>query len=109
MNNQSFECRPRHGSLPLVPLVLLLPVSCTPGLVDWTGTAEGLVELAGHAAGTCSCAGGKAIGDFERREASRERLRERPRMHCVIAPKKSRDTGDVGDVGDAGGDRLPDD
>ena len=47
-----------------------------------------------------------AIGDFGRRGASRERLRERPRMRCVIAPKKSRE---VGDAGDAGGDMLPDD
>jgi hypothetical protein len=54
------------------------------------------------------CLGGDAMGDFDRRrDASRDRLLERPRTRAVMAPKKSavaRDVGDVGDAGDMGGD-----
>lgn len=48
------------------------------------------------------------MGDFDRlRDASRDRLLERPRTRALIAPKKSdaaRDVVDVGDAGDVGGD-----
>ena len=56
------------------------------------------------------------MGDFERlRDASRDRLLERPRTRALIAPKKdcsvgdARDAGEVGDVGEYGGDIWPDD
>jgi hypothetical protein len=42
------------------------------------------------------------MGVFDRSDASRERLLERPRTRAVIAPKKARDVGDVGDAGDKG-------
>lgn len=54
------------------------------------------------------------MGDFDRREASLERLRERPRMREVIAPKNDSSVGepagprDVGDEGERGGDNCPD-
>jgi hypothetical protein len=48
------------------------------------------------------CLGGDAIGAFDRREASRERLLERPRTRAFRAPKKARDVGDVGDAVDVG-------
>jgi hypothetical protein len=61
------------------------------------------------------CRGGDAIiGDFERlRDASRERLLERPRTRADMAAKKFCSVGelprDVGDVGEKGGDIWPDD
>jgi hypothetical protein len=59
------------------------------------------------------CLGGDSMGDFERwRDASRDRLLERPRTREVIAPKKSavaRDVGEFSDVGDMGGDVWSDD
>lgn len=51
------------------------------------------------------------MGDFVRLSdvAPRERLRERPRMRAVMAPKKDSSVGDVairelGDPGEHGGD-----
>lgn len=67
--------------------------------------------------GCAMCRGGDTImGDLERlRDASRDRLLERPRTVALMAPKKDRSVGDaidfgeVGDVGEYGGDMLPDD
>jgi hypothetical protein len=51
------------------------------------------------------CLGGDIMGDFDRwRDASRDRLLERPRTRAVMAPKKSAVARDVGDAGDIGGD-----
>jgi hypothetical protein len=64
--SQSFECRPLHGSL---PLVLLLPASCILGLLFCTGTVPGLVGLVGLATEVCcDCGptGGRTMGDLER-------------------------------------------
>jgi hypothetical protein len=75
LKSQSFECRPLHGSL---PLVLLLPASC----MLCTGIAAGLVGLVGLAVEVCcdcGATGGMTMGDLERLcdVAPRERLRER--------------------------------
>jgi hypothetical protein len=106
LKSQSFECRPLHGSL---PLVLLRPASCMLGLFLCTGTAAGLVGLTGLATEVyCDCAatGGMAIGDLERLRdvAPRERLRERPRIRAEMAPKNDSSVGEavIRDVGDAG-------
>ena len=55
-----------------------------------------------------------AMGDFDRLGASRDRLRERPRMRAVMAPKKDSSVGEPAgarDVGDAAnsGDISPED
>jgi hypothetical protein len=56
------------------------------------------------------CLGGDTMGDFDRlRDASRERLLERPRTRAVMAPKNSDAARDVGDAGDIGGDIWSDD
>jgi hypothetical protein len=104
-NSHSFECRPRHASL---PLVLRLPAAWSAGRVGVVGEAvDACRACCGCAAGVI-CLGGDTIGDLDRlREASRERLLERPRTRALMAPKKSdaaRDVGDVGDAGDVGGD-----
>lgn len=108
-NNHSFECRPRHGSLPVLSAVWRL------------GRVAGVVEVAEACRACWGCAarvlvlgmclgGGDIMGDFDRlRDASRERLLERPRTRALIAPKKARDVGDVGDAGDTGGDIWSDD
>lgn len=85
-NNHSFECLPRHGSL------TVLPVASRPGLA-----ISAFV---------------RGIGDFGRlwETGSLDRLRERPRRRCVMAPKNwlsvgealVRDAGDVGEVVDSG-------
>jgi hypothetical protein len=53
------------------------------------------------------------MGDFDRlREASRDRLLERPRTRAVMAPKKDCSVGlgyDLGEAGEHGGDIWPDD
>jgi hypothetical protein len=57
------------------------------------------------------------MGDFDRlRDASRDRLLERPRRGAVMAEKKlrsvgelPREVGEVGAVGEKGGDIGPDD
>lgn len=77
----------------------------------------GLVELAPEA--FCEfgdCTGGIAMGDLARFSdvAPRERLRERPRIRAVMAPKKDSSVGDVavrelGDPGEEGGDIWPED
>lgn len=42
------------------------------------------------------------MGDFDRlREASRDRLLERPRMCALIAPKNDCSAGDVGEAGES--------
>ena len=116
LNSQSFECRPRHGSLPLV----LLPASWIPGLVDCIGTATGLDWLAKKVLCDCGavcaiCSAGIVTGGFERlsEEPPRERLLERPRMRDVMASKKDvsvgDDTGCDVDAGEVGGDVWPDD
>jgi hypothetical protein len=110
--SHSFECRPRHGSLP--PVLLLS--------VDWRLGLDGVIGEVAEFWRACwgcvvgvlvMCLGGDTIGDFERlRDASRERLLERPRTRAVMAPKNSdaaRDVGDVGDAGDIGGDIWSDD
>tara|TARA_R110002003_G_scaffold37_11_gene2186 strand:+ start:5464 stop:5643 length:180 start_codon:yes stop_codon:yes gene_type:complete len=55
------------------------------------------------------CLGGDAMGDFDRlRDASRDRLLERPRTRAVMAEKNDCSVGevarDVGDAGEKGGD-----
>lgn len=112
LNSQSFECRPRHGSLPLVR-VLSEPDRL--GLEACTGAALGLVGLEKEICRDCMDCGGIAVGDFACRGASRERLRERPRMRAVIAPKKDSSVGelagarDMGDAGERGGECWPED
>jgi hypothetical protein len=75
----------------------------------------GVVDEAADACRACCdcaadviCLGGDTIGDFDRlRDASRERLLDRPRTRALIAPKKSdaaRDVWDVDDAGEVGGD-----
>ena len=106
--SHSFECRPRHGSLPLLSEVCRLGRPGCVGLaremcrVCWGRTA--CVVVLGI------CLGGDAImGDFDRlRDASRDRLLERPRTRAVMALKKFCSVGelprDVGDVGEKDGD-----
>jgi hypothetical protein len=90
--------------------VLLLSVAWRLGRVGVVGE---VVELCRACWGCAMCLGGDTIGDFDRwRDASRDRLLERPRTRALMAPKKSeaaRDVGDVGDVGDTRGDIWSDD
>ena len=118
LKSQSFECRPLHGSL---PLVVLLPTSGIVGLILCPGVATGpgeMVELAVDACRKCGgWTGGMAMGgDLGRLSdgAPRERLRERPQIRAVMAPKKDSSVGDVamrdvGDAGEYGGEIWPDD
>lgn len=114
LKSQSFECRPLHGSL---PLVVLLPASWRVGLVLCPGVATGPGEVVELVVDACrECVGMAVGGDLGRLSggAPRERLRERPRIRAAMAPKKDSSVGDaamrdVGDVGEYGGEIWPDD
>lgn len=94
-----------------------LPVSWIVGLVLCPDVAAGLGEVVELAVDACRECDGMAIGgDFGRLSdgAPRERLRERPRIRAVMAPKKDSSVGDVamrdvGDAGEYGGEIWPDD
>lgn len=107
LKSQSLECRPLHGSLLLVLLVLLvlfLPLLYKVGREVCAGVGDGRVGLAGLVKVTWrDC---MLLAD---RAASLDRLRERPRMRAVIAPKKDSSVGEDGprDMGDVG-DNWPD-
>jgi hypothetical protein len=112
-NNHSFECRPRHGSLPLEVLrIIVWALDCV--LRAWSlEVCCGCWGWAARVLVLGICLGGDIMGELDRRGASRDRLLERPRTRALIAPKKDCSVGevarDVGEAGERGGDIWPDD